>query len=113
VPVLVLNPRSDGAFVELVERLAKGCGDRSGKATAGHSLDAARLVEGLRWWYPRVRIRRRNLGPGQPDAWYIYRDGVPVPDEPPIRADTMMTIQPPLARPPLAGPRDIRRRPGA
>lgn len=113
VPVLVLNPRSDGVFVELVERLATGCGDRPGKATAGHPLDAAGLVERLRWWYPRVRIRRRNLGPGQPEAWYIDRDGVPVPDEPAIRADTTMTIQPALPGPALTRPRDIRRRPGA
>lgn len=93
MPVLVLNPRSDRAFVELVERLVGDCASPkpseiatssrpSPKDPRGGRMDADRLLEHLRWWYPHVRIRRRTLGRQPLEAWYVYRDGGWVPDAP-------------------------------
>jgi hypothetical protein len=62
-PILIVNPRSDEAFVALVRQL------QGGAATA------ADLEGELRKAYPRARVRERDLA-GEPRAtWYVYREG--------------------------------------
>lgn len=61
--VLILNPRQDGDFAALAERLA----DRAGSAAA---LQAA-----LREHYPAATVRPRLLSSDSGDVWYVYRDG--------------------------------------
>jgi hypothetical protein len=63
-PILVINPRDDGPFVELAERLV-------GDGVA----DLDDLQERLAVDYPAVTVHRRELS-GEPlEVWYVYRDG--------------------------------------
>lgn len=94
-----MNPRSDEAFVELVERLAGDAASHtvqdSPPVAGGSEASIARrqvarpaiavsaperLVERLRWWYPQARVRRRTLGRDGAETWYVYRDGRWTPD---------------------------------
>jgi hypothetical protein len=70
-PTLVVNPRSDAAFVAFAERLIH---DGAESATA---LEAA-----LRKQYPRAVVRERGLA-HEATTWYVYREGtwVPSPSE--------------------------------
>jgi hypothetical protein len=62
-PTLFINPRTDAAFVDLVEREA---------ITATSPADLrARLSKS----YPKVVIRQRALEGERADIWYVYRDG--------------------------------------
>ena len=64
LPLLILNPRSDSAFVELVAEL-----------TADSVADPTDLQVRLRERYPEAIVRRRELSSEPTDVWYVYRDG--------------------------------------
>lgn len=69
-PILVINPRSDGAFVAFVE----ACIER-GPASV---QDLEREIRGR---YPHALVRERTLS-GEPLLmWYVYREGAWVPSE--------------------------------
>lgn len=63
-PLLIVNPRSDSAFVELVAELA-----------ADTVADPTDLQGRLRDRYPNAIVRRRELSSEQTEVWYVYRDG--------------------------------------
>lgn len=74
-PVLVVNPRSDTAFVDLAE------------ATVEDAMTPAQLEERLRGSFPRASVRARALSAEPMVVWYVYRDGqwispseIPVPN---------------------------------
>ena len=62
-PILIINPRSDVAFVSLAEACFNAGGDRP--------MD---LEEQLRERYPHAVVRERNLH-GEVPMWYVYREG--------------------------------------
>jgi PAS domain-containing protein len=64
-PEIRVFPSADAAFVEHARLIA---------ATERHS-DAAGLQARLRRFYPRAIARARELS-GEPDVWYVYRDGM-------------------------------------
>ncbi len=68
-PVIVLNPRSDVAFVAFAEECVKAGADRP-----------MALQEQLRERYPRAVVRERNLH-GEAPTWYVYREGAWIPSE--------------------------------
>jgi hypothetical protein len=62
-PTLFINPRTDAAFVELVEKEA---------ATATSPAELrARLLRS----YPEVIVRQRSLEGERAEIWYVYRNG--------------------------------------
>ena len=63
-PVLMLNPRDDEAFGELVTQLVAG-----GIETTG-ALQAA-----LRDRYPAAVVHQREISSERAVVWYVYRDG--------------------------------------
>ena len=63
-PILILNPRSDPAFVQRVRGI-EGDGLRT----------PADLAAALREWYPDVVVRPRELSSEPAVVWYVYRDG--------------------------------------
>lgn len=63
-PTVIINPRDDLRFSELVERSL---------LTAGESPDGLERL--LREHYPRAVVRRRGLAGEQVEVWYIYREG--------------------------------------
>jgi hypothetical protein len=68
-PIVILNPRSDARFVELVTQLmANGAGE------------PAELQSGLRAQFPDAIVRRRELSSESTEVWYVYRDGRWTPD---------------------------------
>ena len=67
-PLLVVNPRSDAAFVALAEQLG---------ADAENTVT---LEAQLRERYPRVVVRERDLH-GEAPTWYVYREGRWIPSE--------------------------------
>lgn len=69
-PNVIVNPRSDGAFVRAAD----------GVVAAG--IDSAADLElALRDRYPRVVVHERVLnGEGLP-TWYVYREGAWVPSD--------------------------------
>lgn len=68
-PILILNPRSDARFVELVsELLAEAVEEPAG------------LQAGLRAQFPDAIVRRRELSSEPTEVWYVYRDGRWTPD---------------------------------
>ncbi len=68
-PILILNPRSDVRFVQLVSELMGGVvGEPEG------------LQAGLRADFPEAVVRRRELSSESTDVWYVYRDGRWTPD---------------------------------
>ncbi len=62
-PHLIVNPRNDETFVELVEHLV---------ATARTPAD---LQTALRGSHPRAVVRDRGLSDETLAVWYVYRDG--------------------------------------
>lgn len=77
-----MNPWSDRAFVDEV----------SAEIEDGVT-DAGELQERLRQSYPGVVVRRRGLV-GEPESWYVYRDGYWVNPERESRADTRPSTGP-------------------
>jgi hypothetical protein len=68
-PIVILNPRSDARFVELVaELMADAVGE------------PADLQAGLRAVFPEAVVRRRELSSESTEVWYVYRDGRWTPD---------------------------------
>lgn len=68
-PIVILNPRSDARFVELVNQLMA---DAIG--------EPAELQSGLRAEFPEAVVRRRELSSEPTEVWYVYRDGHWTPD---------------------------------
>jgi hypothetical protein len=62
-PLLIVNPRSDVRFVQLVAELTADAIDQSG------------LQSRLRAEYPDAIVRRRELSSESTEMWYVYRDG--------------------------------------
>lgn len=71
--MLVVNPVSDGAFVERVRLLRDG-----------HETPDA-FQSALRAYYPDALVRSRDLD-GEAPTWYVYRDGRWTPSSP-VRSD--------------------------
>jgi hypothetical protein len=69
-PILVVNPRSDDAFVELADRLAANGADTP-----------ATLQRKLREHYPEAVVRERSLSSESLVTWYVYREGTWVPTD--------------------------------
>jgi hypothetical protein len=61
--MLFINPRTDAAFAELVER----------EAAAATSAEDLRVR--LSASYPRILVRQRALEGERAEIWYVYRDG--------------------------------------
>jgi hypothetical protein len=68
-PLLIVNPRSDVRFVQLVAEL-----------TAEATIDLSDLQSRLRAEYPDAVVRRRELSSESTEMWYVYRDGHWSPD---------------------------------
>jgi len=68
-PIVILNPRSDARFVELVTQLMAGA--------VGEPAD---LQSGLRAEFREAVVRRRELSSESTEVWYVYRDGHWTPD---------------------------------
>ena len=68
-PIVILNPRSDARFVELVSELMTDA--------VGEPAD---LQAGLRAEFPEAVVRRRELSSESTEVWYVYRDGRWTPD---------------------------------
>ena len=68
-PLLILNPRNDPRFAELVA-----------ESTAGAATDPAELQARLRAEFPDAMVRRRELSSESTEMWYVYRDGRWSPD---------------------------------
>jgi hypothetical protein len=68
-PLLIVNPRSDVRFVQLVSEL-----------TAEATMDLSDLQSRLRAVYPDAIVRRRELSSESTEMWYVYRDGRWSPD---------------------------------
>lgn len=68
-PIVILNPRSDARFVELVSELM-----------ADAVEEPADLQAGLRAVFPDAVVRRRELSSESTEVWYVYRDGRWTPD---------------------------------
>ena len=62
-PTLFINPRTDAAFVELVEM----------EAASAASPEVLR--ERLATRFPDVTVRQRALEGERAELWYVYRDG--------------------------------------
>lgn len=67
--MMILNPRSDARFVELVSELMAD--------PVGEPED---LQVGLRAVFPEAVVRRRELSSESTEVWYVYRDGRWTPD---------------------------------
>jgi hypothetical protein len=68
-PILIVNPRSDARFVQLVsESMADGLAEPS------------QLQSRLRAAFPDAIVRRRELSSESTEMWYVYRDGRWTPD---------------------------------
>ena len=68
-PLLIVNPRSDSQFVQLVAQL-----------TAAEGSDPGDLQSLLRETHPEAVVRRRELSSESTEVWYVYRDGRWSPD---------------------------------
>ena len=68
-PLLIVNPRSDVRFVQLVAEL-----------TVDSATDVAALQTSLRSEFPDAVVRRRELSSEPNEMWYVYRDGHWSPD---------------------------------
>jgi hypothetical protein len=68
-PIVILNPRSDARFVELVSGLM-----------ADAVSEPADLQVGLRAVFLDAVVRRRELSSESTEVWYVYRDGRWTPD---------------------------------
>jgi hypothetical protein len=63
-PTLIINPRSDEAFVAFVQDEFRA---------GAPSVDA--FETRLRGRYPRASVRERGLAGEAPATWYVYREG--------------------------------------
>jgi hypothetical protein len=63
-PLLIVNPRSDVRFAQLVSEL-------TGDATT----EPSDLQTRLREQFPNAIVRRRELSSEATEMWYVYRDG--------------------------------------
>jgi hypothetical protein len=63
-PVLLLNPRDDEAFGDLVAELV-----------AGGTETTIALQAGLRHRYPAAVVHKREISAERVVVWYVYRDG--------------------------------------
>ena len=63
-PIVVVNPSTDSAFREMVDRFV---------ATGASRPDDLEAV--LRTRYPDAVVRPRELAGERFDVWYVYRDG--------------------------------------
>jgi hypothetical protein len=77
LPVLVVNPRSDARFAELVTNLLQD-----------PDLTAEELGVRLREAFPRAIVRRRLLSGESPETWYVYREGTWIPSDVEMREPT-------------------------
>jgi len=68
-PLLIVNPRSDIRFMQLVAEL-----------TGDAETDPAELQSRLRAEFPNTVVRRRELSSEATEMWYVYRDGRWSPD---------------------------------
>ena len=68
-PLVIVNPRSDIRFAELVARLMSNA-----------PTEPSELQTGLRAQYPEAVVRRRELSSESTEVWYVYRDGRWTPD---------------------------------
>jgi hypothetical protein len=68
-PLLIVNPRSDLRFAQLVAQV-----------TADAELQPADLQARLRAEFPDAVVRRRELSSESTEVWYVYRDGRWTPD---------------------------------
>ena len=64
-PVLVVNPRTDTAFVEFVREQTDRIGEN----------DLLALETRLRERYPAATVHARLLSGEPSTVWYVYRDG--------------------------------------
>ena len=62
-PALITNPADDDAFHDAAE------------AALREGQSVAELQELLRYDYPRVLVRARELAGERSVTWYVYRDG--------------------------------------
>ena len=62
-PLLVINPRTDEAFVEYAHRLA------------ADSAEPETFQQRLRERYPKAVVRPRQLAGEPGNVWYVYREG--------------------------------------
>ena len=69
-PVLIVNPRSDTAFVEAADTAAQ------------QVATAPELQVRLRAAYPHTIVRPRELSSEPVTVWYVYRDGRWTPEPP-------------------------------
>jgi hypothetical protein len=63
-PIIVANPRDDGAFRALIDIVLLSDG-----------LEACDVEAVLRTRYPEAIVRPRELAGELVDVWYVYRDG--------------------------------------
>ena len=63
MPVLIVNPRSDSAFVAMVERSLR------------EGMSPSELQARIREHYPLAVVRTRDLAAEPNEIWYVYRDG--------------------------------------
>ena len=68
-PLVIMNPRSDTPFVELVTKLMED-----------DPTDPSELQTNLRGQYAEAIVRRRELSSESTEVWYVYRDGRWTPD---------------------------------
>jgi hypothetical protein len=68
-PILIVNPRSDPAFVAFAEAQLDEAQE-----------DAAAMEAALRVRYPRATVRERGLAT-EATTWYVYREGRWIPSE--------------------------------
>jgi hypothetical protein len=68
-PILILNPRSDAGFVQLVAELM-----------ADELAEPADLQARLRVRFADAIVRPRELSSESTEVWYVYRDGRWTPD---------------------------------
>jgi hypothetical protein len=66
---LIVNPRSDVRFVQLVAQLTEDVLTQPGDFEAR-----------LRAEFPNAIVRRRELSSEPTEVWYVYRDGRWTPD---------------------------------
>ena len=64
-PILVVNPRTDAAFVEFVREQVDGLA----------SNDPMALECRLRECHPQATVHARMLSSEPSIVWYVYRDG--------------------------------------
>jgi hypothetical protein len=67
---MIVNPRGDAAFSNRARVLA-----------AEGVEDAAEMQRALRVDYPGAVVHERSLSGERDPTWYVYRDGIWLPDD--------------------------------